>query len=583
MAAEVPILSDDVLERCPTGIKGLDEVTEGGLPRGRPTLVAGRAGCGKTLFGMEFLARGAHQYGEPGVFVSFEEDQKDLFTNFRSLGFDLRDLVARKLLAIDWVRVERSEIQETGEYDLEGLFIRIGAAVDRVGAKRIVLDTVESLFAGLTNDGIIRAELRRMLRFLKEKGLTTVVTGEAGGGGSFTRQGIEEYVSDCVVVLDHRVDAQLSTRRLRIAKYRGSAHGTNEYPFLIQRDGINLIPITALGVASRAATERVTTGIPRLDTMFDGQGVYADNSVLITGTAGTGKTTLVSHAVDAACRAGRKATFFAFEESAAQILRNLRSVGIDLGPWQDSGLLRFHASRPDLCGLEMHLLTIEAEVESFEPAVVVLDPITNFVNVGNTIEVRQMLTRLVDFLKERGVLTLMTSLTHGGDELEATNVAISSLVDTFVLLGWVRSEGERNRRLNIVKSRGMAHSNQTREFRITSAGIQIQDVYTGAGGLTGAARVAQEARERAESARRAQDVERRRALVRTRQEAFEARMRSLAAEFEAEQAAMLQQIAQDEASRDSAVVESQTLAELRHADREGNGEGADGGSDDGRG
>jgi len=573
MGARAPIsCDDDVLERCPTGIKGLDEVTEGGLPRDRPTLVAGHAGCGKTLLAMEFLVRGARQYGEPGVFVSFEENQKDLFKNFRSLGFDLRDLVARKLLAIDWVRVERSEIQETGEYDLEGLFIRIGAAVDRIGAKRIVLDTIESLFAGLTNEGIIRAELRRLLRFLKEKGLTAIVTGESGPGGRFTRQGIEEFVSDCVILLDHRVDSQLSTRRLRIAKYRGSAHGTNEYPFLIQRSGIDLIPITAIGIGTRTTTERVTTGIPRLDTMFNGQGVYADNSVLITGTAGTGKTTLVCHAVDAACRAGRKATYFAFEESVPQILRNLRSVGIDLTPWQESGLLQFHASRPDLWGLEMHLLTIEAEVEKFEPAVVVLDPITNFANVGDIIEVRQMLTRLVDFLKERGVLTLMTSLTHGGDELEATNVAISSLVDTFVMLGWVRSEGERNRRLNIVKSRGMAHSNQTREFRITSAGIQIQDVYTGAGGLTGAAREAQEARERAAAARLAQDVERRRALVLTRKEAFEARVRSMHAEFEAEQAAMLQQIAQDEEARASATVESQALAKLRHADREGNGD-----------
>ena len=382
-----------LFEKSPTGIKGLDEITNGGLPKGRPTLVCGAAGCGKTLFAMEFLVRGATQYNEPGVFMSFEETAEELTKNVASLGFDLNRLAASKRLLIDYVRVERSEIEETGEYDLDGLFIRLEHAIDSIGAKRVVLDTVESLFAGLPNPLILRAELRRLFRWLKDKGMTAIITGEKGDN-TFTRHGLEEYVSDCVIFLDHRVTDQLSTRRMRIVKYRGSTHGTNEYPFLIEEKGISVLPITSIGLNHPVSTQRISTGIPRLDTMLGGKGYFRGSSILLSGTAGTGKTSAAASFIDAACRRGERCIFFAFEESSAQIIRNMRSVGIDLEPWVTKGLLKFHAERPSVYGLETHLLTMHKAINEFKPAVVVVDPITNLISAGNPLDVKSMLTRL---------------------------------------------------------------------------------------------------------------------------------------------------------------------------------------------
>ena len=402
------------LPKAPTGIQGLDEITGGGLPRGRPTLVCGSAGCGKTLLAMEFLVRGATEFGEPGVFMAFEETAEELAQNVRSLGFDLEDLAEQNKLLVDFVRVERSEIEETGEYDLEGLFIRLGHAIDSLGAKRVVLDTLETLFGGLSNAAILRAELRRLFRWLKDKGVTAIITGERGDG-TLTRHGLEEYVSDCVIVLDHRVTEQLSTRRLRIVKYRGTTHGTNEYPFLIDENGISVLPVTSLGLSQEASDERISTGIPRLDAMLGGKGVYRGSSVLISGTAGTGKTSLAAHFADATCRRGERCLYFAFEESESQLVRNMRSIGLDLAPWSKKGLLRFHATRPSAYGLEMHLATLHKLVNEFEPRVVVVDPITTFLGAGTSVEAESMLMRLIDFLKAQQITAMFTSLTHGGN------------------------------------------------------------------------------------------------------------------------------------------------------------------------
>jgi circadian clock protein KaiC len=461
------------LEKCPTGIAGLDEITGGGLPKGRPTLVVGSAGSGKTLMSMEFLINGVTKYNEPGVFVAFEETAEELSKNVASLGFDVEALIAKKKLAVDYVYIERSEIEETGEYDLEGLFVRLGHAIKSVGAKRVVLDTIEVLFAGLPNPAILRAELRRLFRWLKTMGVTAVITGERGEH-SLTRYGLEEYVADCVILLDHRVTDQLSTRRLRVVKYRGSAHGTNEYPFLIDEHGMSILPITSMGLAHKVSTEKVPTGIAKLDGMFDGGGYYRGSSVLVSGTAGTGKTSLAAFFADATCRAGKKCLYFAFEESEGQILRNMRSIGLDLAKWTRKGLLKVHSSRPEMQGLERHLVEMHKLIGDFKPQAVVIDPMTNLVKVGGQLEVTSMLTRLIDYLKTEKITSLSTSLVTDGGGADAS-AGISSLMDTWIALQDFESNGERNRGIMIMKSRGMAHSNQVREFKLTDRGFVIAD------------------------------------------------------------------------------------------------------------
>ncbi len=519
------------LAKVPPGITGLDEITGGGLPAGRPPLVCGTAGCGKTLLAIEFLVHGAVDHGEPGVFMAFEERAGDLRDNVKSLGFDLDHLVARRKLVIDHVEVERSEIEETGEYNLDGLFIRLSHAIDSVKARRVVLDTIESLFSGFSNAAILRAELRRLFGWLKEKGVTAIITGERGEG-RLTRQGLEEYVSDCVILLDQRVSEQIATRRMRIVKYRGSAHGTNEYPFLIDEHGVSVLPITAMGLNHQVSSRMISSGVPELDEMLGGKGLYQGSSVLISGPAGTGKTSLALSAVKAACERGERALMFAFEEAPAQILRNARSVGLDLQPLVDKGLLRIHASRPFAFGLEMHLLTVQREVRAFRPRLVVVDPITNLSVQGDFGETNAMLVRLVDFLKSEGITALYTSLTSTAGSLEQTDVGVSSLIDTWLLLEQIRANGERNRTLYVLKSRGMNHSNQVREFVLSSKGIQLRMPYLGQDQvLTGSARLAQEARDRdAELARRT-ERERAAAEAAARRRALEAQIEALRAEL----------------------------------------------------
>ena len=523
------------LSKTKTGIRGLDQITFGGLPRGRPTLVCGSAGSGKTLMAMEFLVRGATQFDEPGVLMTFEETAEELTQNVRSLGFDLDALVAGKRLVIDYVRVERSEIDETGEYDLEGLFVRLGHAIDSVGAKRVALDTLESLFAGLSNEAILRSELRRMFRWLKDRGVTAVITGEKGEG-LLTRHGLEEYVSDCVIVLDHRVSDQISTRRLRIVKYRGTTHGTNEYPFLIDEYGFNVLPVTAMGLEHLASDERVPTGVARLDTMLGSGGYYRGSTVLVTGTAGSGKTSVSAHFADATCARGERCVYVALEESPSQIVRNMRSIGLDLEQWVNHGLLQLRSTRPAVYGLETHLANVLRLIEDFQPRAVIFDPVSSLLQAGTTRDAGMMLTRLIDHLKVHQVTVMLTDLTPGSQVIEGTEVGISSLVDTWLLLRTVEVDGERNRQMSILKSRGMKHSNQVREFYLTDHGIELRDVYLGPEGvLTGSARLAQEARERAAtlSQQHASDASKRERQ--RRREALEARIAELRKEFEAEE------------------------------------------------
>ena len=558
-------LKKGLFPKAATGIEGLDEVTGGGLPRGRTTLVCGAAGCGKTILAMEFLVRGATQFGEPGVFLAFEESEEELAQNVRSLGFDLEQLVKQKKVVVDYVHVERSEIEETGEYDLEGLFIRLGHAIDSIGARRVVLDTIETLFGGLSNAGVLRAELRRLFRWLKDKGVSAIVTGERGDG-TLTRQGLEEYVSDCVVVLDHRVTEQLSTRRLRIVKYRGTTHGTNEYPFLIGEHGLSVLPITSIGLTHKAPDERIPTGVPGLDAMLGGEGFYRGSSVLISGTAGTSKTSLATHFADATCRRGERCLFLAFEESESQLFRNMRSVGIDLAPWARKGLLRVEASRPTAHGLETHLAGVHKAIDTFRPRVVIVDPITNFLKAGTPAETEGMLMRLIDFLKAQEITALFTSLTQGGSILEQTEVGISSLIDTWLLVRGIEVGGERNRGLYVLKSRGMAHSNQIREFVITPRGVELKDVYVGPDGvLTGSLRLAHEARERLAATSRQQQIERRKRELERKRRALEAQIAAQRGQFEAEEEELRLLIAEEQAAAESSLKSRSDMARSRLA------------------
>ena len=536
------------LPKCPTGIQGLDEITDGGLPRGRPTLVCGGAGCGKTLLAAEFLVRGAVQFDEPGVLMAFEETEKELTANVTSLGFDLAGLVRRKKIVVDYVHVERSEVQESGEYDLEGLFVRLGHAIDSIGAKRVVLDTLEVLFASLPNEAILRSELRRLFRWLKDKGVTAVITAERGRE-SLTRHGLEEYVSDCVILLDHRVYDQIATRHLRVVKYRGALHGTNEFPFLIGDEGISVLPITSLGLNHKVSTERIATGIPRLDAMLGGRGFFRGSSILLSGTPGTGKTIVAANFAQAAARRGERVLFFSFEESPNQIIRNMHSIGLRLEPLVKRGLLRFHSARPSLYGLEMHLATMFKEIAAFQPHVVIVDPITSLMDAGTDSEGKGMVTRLIDFLKAGQVTSLFTSLMHGGKVLEQSGAAMSSLMDSWLLLQNFEGNGERNRVLYVLKARGMAHSNQIREFLISNHGVDLVDAYIGVSGvLTGSARVAQGDLEKAAVLASQQEAAQLKREVERKRTALERQISGLRSDYESE-AVELRRIAEQVGTR----------------------------------
>ena len=553
------------LPKTPTGIEGFDEITLGGLPKGRPTLVAGNAGCGKTLFGMEFLARGALQFDEPGVMMSFEESAEELIRNFSSLGFKVNDLIARKKLLIEFVTVERSEIEETGEYDLEGLFVRLDYAIKSIKAKRVVLDTIEALFAGIPNEAVVRAELRRLFRWLKSRGVTAIITGEKGIT-TLTRHGLEEYVADCVILLDHTVIERVATRRLRVIKYRGSAHGTDEFPFLIQETGISVLPITSLNLEHVVSKERISTGIERLDSMLDGKGYYRGSSILISGTSGTGKTTLAAHFAAAACRRNEKVLYFAFEESGNQIARNMLSIGIDLEPFIKAGTLKVHAARHTAYGLEMHLATMHKIINDYKPQTIIVDPISNLMTSGTINEVKSMLVRLIDFIKVNQMTALFTDLSTA-DFSESTEVGVSSLMDTWILLKSLENNGERNRGIYVLKARGMRHSNQIREFIITSKGINLIEAYSGADGvLTGTARVAQEALDNASQILRNQETERKHRESKRKKLSFEAEFALLKSKYETEEDELNRAIEQETVGEAALLRERRKIAGLRSSD-----------------
>lgn len=556
------------LPKCPTGIKGLDEITGGGLPKGRPTLITGSAGCGKTMMAMEFLVHGATKYNEPGVFIAFEETAAELEKNVASLGFDLVKLQATKKVAIDYVRIERQEIQDTGEYDLEGLFVRLGYAIDSVGARRVVLDTIEALFAGLPNEAILRAELRRLFRWLKDRGVTAIITGERGST-TLTRYGLEEYVADCVILLDFRVHDQIATRRLRIVKYRGSSHGADEFPFLIGDAGISILPVTSLNLKHTVSKARVSTGVKRLDTMLGGKGYFRGSTVLISGTAGTGKTSFAAAFAAAAAGRRERCLYFAFEESAGQIIRNMSSIGIDLETPVKKGFLQFHTSRPSAYGLEMHLINMHQLIEKNKPQCVILDPVSNLISVGTRIEVKSVLTRLFDYLKMSGITVVLTDLSHAATgSIESTNEEISSLIDTWILIKSIEINGERNRALFILKSRGMAHSNQIREIELSRKGIDLWDVYTGEGDiLTGTARMNQETREKRQQLASENEHKRKFRELARKRKIVEAEVGLRFAELDAETEELKYEDAREKEAQKVLAATRAKIARTRRADR----------------
>jgi circadian clock protein KaiC len=553
------------LHKSPTGIAGFDEITGGGVPQGRPTLICGSAGCGKSLLATEFLIRGVTEFNEPGVLMTFEETADDITKNVASLGFDVEQLIADQKLIIDHVHIERNEIEENGEYDLEGLFIRLGYAIDSIGAKRVVLDTIETLFSGLTNQGILRAELRRLFGWLKERGMTTLITGERGDG-ALTRQGLEEYVSDCVVLLDHRVHGQVSTRRLRVVKYRGSTHGTNEYPFLIDEHGISVLPITGLAMDHQVSDERITSGVESLDEMLGGEGYYQGSTILLSGTAGTGKTSLAAHLADATCARGERCLYCSFEESPAQIARNMRNIGLNLQKHLKAGLLQIESSRPASYGVEMHLVRLYKLIERFKPSVVVIDPLSNMKGAGTHDDSHSMLIRLIDYMKKRNITAFLVSLTSGGAFQEATETEVSSIVDTWLLSRDIELDGERNRALYVLKARGMSHSNQVREFLITSKGVKLVPAYVGSGRvLTGSARLNQEAQDKARHQAAADELARRRLAIQHRRKAIQAQIEALSVGLMAEEEEFAQYEKSAQATEASSLSNRDALMKSRKA------------------
>ena len=558
-------------EKTPSGIKGLDEITDGGLPKGRPALVSGGPGCGKTLFAMEFIARGIIDYNEPGVFIAFEEKIDDLKRNFTSLGFDLEDLVKTKKLVLDHITIDRTEIEETGEYDLEGLFIRLGAMIDDVGAKRVAIDTLEAIFSGFANEAILRSELRRLFLWLKDRGITAVVTGERGDR-TITKYGLEEYVADCVITLDHRVTNQIATRRLRVVKYRGSIHGTDEYPFLISSEGISVLPITTMSLTHTASTERIATGISRLDTMLGAKGFYRGSSILVSGQAGTGKTSIAATFVNAACRRNEKCLLFIFEESESQFIRNMKSIGMDFEPWIKKGLLKFHAVRPTAYSLEMHLSMMIKLIDEFKPRVIAVDPISNLYPIGDDVQVRSMMMRLIDYAKSLQITGLFTNLSNDSASevfsLEPTQMAVSSLMDAWLILKNIEGNGERNRVFSIIKSRGMAHSNQLREFVLSDKGIELLDLYQGTEGvLFGSARMAQQSREVSDRLLRNEEIERKQRELDSKRLVMENEIALLRARFAREEEEMKTVIGQDVYREKAVATAMKEISVQRKADR----------------
>lgn len=557
--------------KTPTGIIGFDEITGGGLPAGRPSLICGAAGAGKTLFSIEFIARGATQYGEPGVIMTFEEQSEDLQMNVASLGFDLKKLQKDNLLRIDHVHIDRSEIEETGAYDLDGLFIRLGYAIDSIGARRVMLDTIENLFGGLSNEGILRAELRRLFGWLKQKGVTTIITGEKGDG-TLTRQGLEEYVSDCVIVLDHRIVNQISTRLLRVVKYRGSLHGTNEYPFLIDEEGISVLPVTSLKLNNNVSSQRISSGIPSLDAMLGGNGFFRGSSILVSGTAGTGKSSIAAYFADATCKRKERCLFLAFEESQQQIVRNMLSIGVDLNKHIEAGLLQIQAARPTMYGLEMHLVAIHKKIRRFKPRTIILDPITNLVTIGSMADVKSILIRLIDFLQAENITVMFTALTFSKEAAVQTDEGVSSLVDAWVLVRDIESNGERNRGIYIMKSRGMKHSNQVREFVISDTGVDLVDVYLGPDGvLIGSAREAQQLSEATGIELRTHAVTRKDREVARKRAVLEAKIASLQKEFESVQDELNKTFVEDDLRKEIMEKARQEVTQNRNTHNAGNG------------
>jgi circadian clock protein KaiC len=554
------------IRKSGTGIRGLDEITGGGLPTGRPTLVCGGAGCGKTLLAMQFLVHGATECGEPGVFMAFEETPGELAENVASLGFDLKALVAGNLLLVDHVQIERYEFDETGEYNLNGLFLRLGDAIDTIKAKRVVLDTIEVLFRRISDQAIVREYLYGLFRWLKKKGVTVVMTGERGEG-TLTRYGLEEYVSDCVITLDHRVLDQVTTRRLRVVKYRGATHGTNEYPFLIDKDGISIWPVTEAQLEHPTSDERIPTGIERLDAMLGGRGYYRGSSILLSGNAGTGKTSVAATLADATCRRGERCQFISFEESPSQIMRNMKSIGLDLQQWAKKGLLQFQTVRPFRYGLEMHLARTIRAITEFDPLVVIVDQMSALETTGSPIEIKAGMMRLIDFMKIRGLTAMYTDLTSDARTVALTDSGITSLVDTWLVVRDLELNGERNRGLHILKSRGMAHSNQVREFIMSERGIELKDIYIGpAGMLTGSARVAQEARERTEQVNRNEEVESQQLDLKRKHDALEGKIAALRAEYSAEESRIRRIISRDKQREDSLALDEVEMGRSRKHD-----------------
>jgi circadian clock protein KaiC len=552
------------LQKVPTGIEGLDEITGGGLPLGRSTLVCGGTGTGKTLFALEFLIHGALEYGEPGVFLTFEENADELSRNVASFGFDVNSLIAKNKIEIDHVQFESTQV--SGPYDLNGLFIRLETALKKTNAKRVVLDSVDVLFLTFSNAVLVRAEMRRLLAWLKERSLTVIITAESGES-ALTREGIEEYVSDCVISLENRIVRHAATRLLRIVKYRGSAHGSNEYPFLIGHNGISVLPVTSLNLELPASDECVSSGIARLDNMLGNKGFYRGSTILLSGPPGSGKSSIAAKFAQTSCASGERCLYFSLEEPRDQIVRNMRSIGVDLQPLIDSKVLKFFVSRPSLYGLEMHLAKFHQMISEFKPSVVVFDPISTLQTIEDPAALKLMLLRLVNFLKSLQITTFLIAVTEDGALPATLDIGISSMNDTWLQLRNVETNGERNRLILVFKSRGMSHSNQLREFTLSENGIELSDVYIGTSGvLTGSARIAQEAKEKLALLAHQYDIEYQAQELARKRKLKDARIVAIEAEFAASEAEQRRLTELDQQEQLQSIETGKSMSKLRQSD-----------------
>ena len=517
-----------------TGVKGLDDVLGGGIPQGHAMLLVGKPGTGKSILSMEYLLHGIELHKENGVYISFEESEKQIISNAASFGWKFEEMVKKNKLAISYIDMQPEQMRTVGDYDLSALILRVKGAIKKVNARRVVIDGINNLLSTFDDERIIRSDLLRLIREIKEVNATIFITGERGHD-SWSKMGFEEYLADGLMHLDNRTDGNYQTREIQVVKCRGINHYTGKSPFIINSEGMSIRPLITADFDYKVLKSRVSTGIADIDNMLGGKGLYRGSTVYITGPSGAGKTSISSSFANGACSRGERALFLAFEESSDQIIRNMKSIGLSLDKWVNEKLLYFYTARATTNSLEGHLDNIMTMVREVEPTCVVLDPISAFRPIANENETKLMLIRLNDYLRARKITTVFTALSSDGEYSEHADVQLSSIADTWIVVRIMDYKGERNNVMQLMKSRGMSHSRQMKEMYFTGNGLKLQNVYQGPEGvLTGAARIGQEKYEKLKEARNVIEIDKNRKKIERKKSLLEASIEALKHEYEEE-------------------------------------------------